>query len=125
MNDWIKAAIILVQYCAIAPALAFAIRGNRRQQRWVFATLVFMTSWQINKITLMLDSIDWYRGATKGFEFGWMDVLAIALLMASALERKRPWRLIAPGTFLYLLYIACSLISIVKAPEKVYTLMAA
>ncbi len=125
LSDWIKAPIILFLYCVIAPAIALLIKGNRRRQRWVFATLVFMTSWQINKITLMLDSIDWYRGATKGFEFGLMDVLAIALLMASFLQRKRSWRLIAPGTLLYLLYIAFSLISICKAPEKVYTLMAA
>ncbi len=125
LSDWIKAPIILFLYCVIAPGLALLIKGDRRKARWVFATLVFMTSWQINKITLMLDSIDWYRGATKGFEFGLMDVLAIALLIASALEKKRPWRFIAPGTFLYLLYIACSLISIFKAPEKVYSLMAA
>ena len=124
LNDWVKAPIILVEYCAVAPGIALAIKGNRKRERWAFATLVFMASCQINKITLMLDSIDWYRGATKGFEFGWMDVMAIALLMASALKKQRPWRFLAPGALLYLLYIGCSMISIYHAPEKVYTLMA-
>jgi hypothetical protein len=125
LSDLVKAPIIAVEYGAIAPGLGMLIRGNRRAQRWVFGLLVFITSWQINKITLMLDSIDWYRGATKGFEFGWMDVLAIALLLASALERRQPWRWVAPGALLYLLYIGLSLISITRAPEKVYSLMAA
>lgn len=125
LSDWVKAPIILFLYFIIAPGLGLMIKGNRRAQRWVFATLVFMTSWQINKITLMLDSIDWYRGATKGFEFGWMDVMSIALLLASFLEKKRPWRFLAPGSLLYLLYIACSMISITHAAEKVYVLMAA
>jgi hypothetical protein len=125
LSDWIKAPIILFLYCVLAPAIALLIKDSRRNQRWAFAALVFMTSWQINKITLMLDSIDWYRGATKGFEFGLMDVLSIALLLASFLKKKRPWKFLAPGTLLYLLYIACSLISIFHAVEKVYTLMAA
>ncbi len=124
LNDLEKAPIILVQYCVIAPALGFAIKDNRKWQRWTFAMLVFMTSWQINKITLMLDSIDWYRGATKGFEFGWMDVLAIGLLLSSFLKKRRPWQMMAPGALLYLFYVACSMISIYHAPEKVYTLMA-
>ena len=125
LSDWVKAPIILFMYCVVAPAIAFYIKDSRQKQRRAFALLVFMTSWQINKITMMLDSIDWYRGATKGFEFGWMDVMAIALLMSSALKKRRPWRRLAPGTLLYLLYIGCSLISIFHAPEKVYTLMAA
>ena len=125
LTDWEKAPIILFLYCIMAPGLALLIKDNRRFQRWVFATLVFMTSWQINKITLMLDSIDWYRGATKGFEFGLMDVLSIALLMSSFLKKRQPWKMLAPGTALYALYIACSMISTVHAPEKVYALMAA
>jgi hypothetical protein len=125
LSDWVKAPIILIQYCVIAPALAFLIRGNRTYQRRAFVLLVFMTSWQINKITMMLDSIDWYRGATKGFEFGWMDVISIALLISSAMQRRKPWRFLAPGTLLYLFYIAMALLSITKAPEKVYSLMAA
>ncbi len=125
LSDWIKGPIILFLYCVIAPAIAFWIKDSRKRQRWAFGTLVFMTSWQINKVTIMMDSIDWYRGATKGFEFGWMDVMAIALLMASVLKKRRPWRAIAPGTLLYFLYIACSMISIFHAPQKVYALMAA
>jgi hypothetical protein len=125
LSDWVKAPIILFEYCAVAPAIAYAIKDSRKKQRWAFSALVFMTSWQINKITMMLGSIDWYRGATKGFEFGWLDVISIALLMSSFLKKRRPWRMIAPGTFLYLLYIACSMFSIFHAPRKVYVLMAA
>ncbi len=124
LNDWEKAAIGLVLYFGIAPALGFYIQGDRRLQRRLFATLVFMTSWQINKITLMLDSIDWYRGATKGFELDLMDVLSIALLLSNELKHDRNWKRIAPGALLYLFYVGLSALSIINAPEKVYTLMA-
>ncbi|HEX4085296.1 MAG TPA: O-antigen ligase family protein [Chthoniobacteraceae bacterium] len=125
MSDFIKGPFILFLYLVVAPAIAMFIRGNRRRQRWAFGILVFMTSWQINKITMMLDSIDWYRGATKGFEFGLMDVMSIAILLEAFLSRKRGWRFMAPGAALYLLYVALSMVSILNAPEKVYTLMAA
>jgi hypothetical protein len=125
LNDLEKAPIILVQYGLIAPAIGVAIKDSRKYQRWVFVLLVFMTSWQINKITMMLDSIDWYRGATKGFEFGWMDVMSIALLLSSYLKKRRPWTMWAPGTALYGLYIVCSMIATIHAANKVYALMAA
>src|SRR5258708_5665527 len=105
MLDLIKGFLALIAYFAIGPALGFAIRKNRQHQRWVFALLVFATSWHINKITIMLGSIEWYRGATKGFEFSFLDVLSIALLISG---RNGIGRWFAPGAGLYLLYVAMS-----------------
>ena len=121
MVDIIKGILALIMYFGVAPALGSWLRGNRKRQRWVFGLLVFMTSWHINKITFMIHSIDWYRGATKGFEFSLLDVLSIALLISG---RNPTGRWFAPGAWLYLLYVAMSWISIFAAPEPLYVSMA-
>ena len=121
MLDLIKGILALILYCVVAPALGHWLRGNRRRQRWAFGMLVFMTSWHINAITYMIDSIQWYRGATKGFEISFLDVVSIALLVSG---RNPMGRWFAPGAWLYLLYVAMSWISIFAAPEPLYVSMA-
>src|ERR1051326_623683 len=108
MKELIKLVAILIGYLGVAPLLGLAIRNNRRAQQWLFGLMVFMTSWHINKITLMLHSIERYRGHTKGFEFSAIEVIAIALLIATFASRERLRRWIAPGAGLYLLYVAMS-----------------
>ncbi|MEI8342565.1 MAG: hypothetical protein WCH43_13660, partial [Verrucomicrobiota bacterium] len=127
MKDLIKAPLILMGYLIFAPFLGAMIKKSRKAQRTVFGLMVFMTSWHINKFTLMLDSVETYRGHTKGFEFSFIEILAVALLTASFLARRgdHSWRWLAPGTLLYLLYCAASCLSYFAAPEKVYVLMAA
>lgn len=126
MNDLTKAALIVVGYLGVAPVLGLAIRNHRSAQRWLFALLVFMTSWHINKLTVMLGSIEWYRGHTKGFEFSLLTWTALVLLIATFTSSKgisRRW--FAPGTFLYLLYVAMSAVSLFAAPNQLYVVMAA
>ena len=127
MMDFIKAAIILFGYLILAPALGYFGKGSRRVQGWIFATMVFMTSWHITKFTLMLHSVEKYRGHSKGFEFSFIEILALSLLIASALARQpsdRSWRWLPPGTGLYLLYCAASWLSLFAAPDTLYGLMA-
>lgn len=121
MLDIIKGLLALIMYLVVAPALGVWIKKSRARQRGVFALLVFATSWHINKITFMVHSIDWYRGATKGFEFSLLDVMSIALLVAC---RNPIGRWFAPGAGLYLLYVAASWVSIFAAPEPLYVCMA-
>jgi len=123
--DNVKISLALFGYLVAAPLLGYLISRDRRLQCWTFGLLIFLTSCHINKITFMIDSIDWYRGATKGFECSVLLVVAIALLIAQALNGKisRPW--LAPGTLIYLLYVLASLVSIFAAPEKLYVWMAA
>ena len=125
MNDWIKGPIVLGAFLCFAPALGWLLRGRRAWQRGCFGLMIFMTSWHINKITLMLGSIETYRGHTKGFEANFIAVLALALLVALSLERVQGFRWLAPGVVLWLIHCALCTLSIVVAPQKVYVLMAA
>jgi hypothetical protein len=125
--DFIKAPIILFGYFILAPILAVLIKNSRPAQSGVFAMMVFMTSWHITKFTLMLHSVETYRGHTKGFEFSFIEILAVSLILASYLGRKPAdtgWRLLPPGVFLYFLYCAVSFLSIFHAPDKLYVIMA-
>ncbi len=125
MSDWLKAPLVFGAFLGFAPALGWVLRGRRVWQRWCLALMVFMTSWHINKITLMLGSIETYRGHTKGFEANFITVLALALLVAFALERAQGFRWWTLGVVLWLLHGALCTLSIVMAPEKSYVLMAA
>jgi len=122
--DSIKIYTALFGYLVAAPLLGYLISRDRRLQSWTFGLLVFLASCHINKITFMIDSIEWYRGATKGFEVSLLIVVALALLIGQALGGRisRPW--LAPGAALYLLYVAASLVSIFAAPDKTYVWMA-
>jgi hypothetical protein len=126
MSDWIKGPIILFFYCVLGPLIGIAIHGSRKGQRIVFGLMVFVTSWQINKLTLMLNSIETYRGHTKGFEASLIVVLAIALIVSSVMDKhhqpsRRFW---PPGATLYLLYCAASWLSIFGALNQLYAMMA-
>ena len=123
--DLVKLTLGVVGYFVLAPAVGFLIRDNRRWQRRLFGLLVLMTSFQINKITLMIYSIEGYRGATKGFEISALDIVAGALLIGIIASRDRPQGRVPPGTFVYLLYVAMSYISIFHAPMPLYVNMAA
>lgn len=122
MKELVKAEFILLAYIGLAPLLGLLIRERRHAQRWLFALMVFMTSWHINKITLMLASTEAYRGHTRGFEFSFLDVIAIALLVASTRQRTTRW--LAPGAGLYMLFVALASLSIFSALNSLYVAMA-
>jgi hypothetical protein len=125
IKEIIKYFVVGGWYLVLPPVLGWLMKGKRNYQRWAMAALVFMTSLHITKITLMLDSIEWYRGHTKGFEASLLVSLALSLLVAGALERARGFRWLPPGLGWWWLYCAVSLLSIFAAPNTGYVLMAA
>ena len=124
MSDWIKAPIILGAFLVFAPILGLLLRNRRTWQQWTLGLMIFMTSWHINKLTLVLGSIEWYRGHTKGYEASLITVLALALLIAGFLENRRDFRWLPPGAWLWLAYCAVSMLSIFSAPHQGYVFMA-
>lgn len=74
---------------------------------------------------LTLGFVPEYRGHARGFHFYFNEIFAISLIIAAALEPKSKFKLFPPGLWLYLLYGALSLISLINAPSPTYVAMAA
>jgi hypothetical protein len=126
--DLIKLAAIGPIFLFLGPALGVLLKGRPRAQLGVFALMCFMTlnGWFApGNWGLTLDSIEDYRGHTKGFHFYFNHALAIALLVAKWLEDRRSFRWIPPGLGWYLLYCGLSLLSVVNAADPTLVWMAA
>ena len=126
--DFIKLAIVGPLFFMLAPAAGFFLKDRRAWQRGVLAAMCFMT---INGLLaagnwgLTIDSIETYRGHTKGYHFFFNEALAIALIVAKWREDKKSFRWLPPGLGWYLLYCGISLLSLVNAPDKNLCYMAA
>ena len=125
MNDFIKLPVVLFGYLVAAPLIGAALAGKRSWQRLAFWLMVFMTSWHINKFTLMIMSVETYRGHTKGFEGSFLQVLALGLLWARRNEAPGEFRWLPPGAGLWVLQCVLCSLSIFAAPNSTYGLMAA
>lgn len=125
MMDVIKFLILSGLYLVAGPAAGFWLAHKRNAQRWALGLLVFMTSWHINKLTLMVNSVEFYRGHTKGFEGSLLQVVAFALLVARWREKAADFRWLPGWAWLWLLYCAASTLSVAAAPNATYAWMAA
>ena len=125
MTDLLKALIIFSGYLVAAPALGWLLSRHRLMERAALALLAFMPSWFPAKLTLMLGSVELYRGHTKGFEASLIELVAIALIVSAALRREPGFRLLPPGAWLYLTWCALSCLSLFGAMNPTYGFMAA
>lgn len=64
-----------------------------------------------------------YRGTSRGFEVGLVDLVALVLFLVIIIRRGKDFkiRLIPPGSFIYFIYFAFSLASIINAYEPLYS----
>lgn len=124
VKEIIKFIFVALLYGAVAPGLGAYFAKNRTAERIALAIMVSMPSWIPGKLTLMINSVELYRGHTKGFEFSIIVATGIALTMAAYFRKTPGARILPPGFKLYLGYCAVASISILAAANKMYTLMA-
>lgn len=125
MKEFLKFGIVLIGYFGLAPLLGFALARHRVAERVALCVLVSMPSWFPSKLTLMVNSVEFYRGHTKGFEFSLIVALGIALTVCSFIRRPPGFRGVPPGFWWYLFYCALSCLSLMAAENRIYGLMAA
>ena len=121
----LKVLLIATAYLGIGPLLGFYLKGKDVARR---VTLGFMAWWLVrppSDFTLMLHSVEEYRGHCRGFEFNFLEVIAIGLALAALLERRKDFRCLPPGLWAWLLWIAAGLLSVPGALNSVYALMPA
>jgi hypothetical protein len=123
MNDFVKAAVILPAYAVVGPLIGVAIAGKRNLERLVFCAMLGLTAMFPTKFTLMLYSIEKYRGHVKGFEFSFIEVLAIALIVAAFKRASAGPKFFVPCAASYLTWCALMTLSLSAAYEPIYAWM--
>lgn len=119
VKDLFKLLIALLLYGGLAPLLGVIMASRRAWQRALFGLMIFMPTLQPGRFTLMIGSIEKYRGHTKGYEVSLIEVFAIALIIAVAQSPRDaavpPRKGLPPGTWLYALWTVVGLLSVANA----------
>lgn len=121
----VKILVIAFVYLGVGPLLGYYLRGRETARRVV---LGFMAWWLVrppSDFTLMLYSIEKYRGHCRGFEFNYLDAIGIGLALSALLERRKDFRWFPPGLAMWFLWVVAGTLSVVNAFEPVYVLMPA
>lgn len=121
----LKVLVIAFVYLGLAPVLGHYLRGKDFARR---VTLGFMAWWLVrppSDFTLMLYSIEKFRGHARGFEFNFIEAIAIGLALAALLEKRKDFRFLPPGLWLWLLFVVVGLLSVPGAISPLYALMPA
>ena len=88
-------------------------------EKLVFFLFIFFTC---EMVDINFVSMETYRGTSKGFEFGMVDIAMYILLLLS-LKRSPVYgiRKFPPGSVIYLIYFVLSIASIVHADVYIYS----
>nr|WP_246417954.1 O-antigen ligase family protein [Haloferula luteola] len=121
----IKVIVIAFVYLGLGPALGVMMKGRDGLRRFLLGFLAFELVRPPSDFTLMLYSIETYRGHTKGFEFNFLEAIAMGFAVAAILEKRKDFRYLPPGLGAWLLWIGASLVSVVAALEPLYVFMPA
>ncbi|MGB0745140.1 MAG: hypothetical protein ACPGSB_11510, partial [Opitutales bacterium] len=123
MVDLIKGFVLVNGYLVIGPIGGYILAKDRRMEDFAVYFLMFMLGLHIDTTVLMLGSIEWYRGVTKGYEFTMMEILSVSILFSTAFHSERKFIILPLGTLLWFLYIAASSLSIFSALNTNYVFM--
>ncbi|MGK0176251.1 MAG: hypothetical protein ACI91V_000110 [Lentimonas sp.] len=123
MIDIIKGIILASGYFVIAPIGGFFLSKDRRREDFTVYMLMFLLGMHIDITVLMIGSIEWYRGVTKGYEFTMMEIVSVSLIFATLFNSKRKLIPLPLGTLLWFLYVGASSLSIISALNLNYAFM--
>lgn len=123
MVDLIKAVVLAGGYFVVAPIGGFVLSCDRRMEDFAVCVLLFLLGLHIDTTVLMLGSIEWYRGVTKGYEFTMMEIAAVSLIFSTLFNKERKFRFLPLGTLLWFLYVSASSFSIFSALNVNYVWM--
>ena len=121
----LKVFVIGFVYLGVGPLLGFYLNGKDTARR---VALGFMAWWLVrppSDFTLMLYSIDTYRGHCRGFEFNFIEAIGIGLALAALLEKRKDFRFLPPGLWAWFLWVGVGLMSLFSAINLIYALMPA
>ena len=117
MSDFKYIIFFAVIIIGIPIGVAIAKR-NPKVEKFFWFLLLFFTA-KTEDINFF--SMETYRGTSKGFEIGLVDITAMIIFFVIYSRRDKNPIQIPPGSFLYFLYFAFSCISIVNSDVYIYS----
>lgn len=128
LKDLVKIVFALLLYGGLAPLLGVVLASRRTWQWGLFGLMIFMPTLQPGRFTLMIDSIEKYRGHTKGYEISLIEVFAIALIIAVAKSPREPGvpprKGLPAGTWWYVMWALAGFMSVMNAWDASLVFMA-
>ena len=89
------------------------VRTNRRIEKLIYFLYIFLTT---EEITINFFSREFFKGTSRGFEVGIVDLIGIILYSLILLRsNKNPPRIIPPGAPIYFVLFTFCLISITNS----------
>ena len=125
LKTLLKVLVIASVYLGIAPLLGSYLKGKDLRRR---VALGFMAWWLVrppSNFTLMLYSVESYRGHCRGFEFNFLEAIALGLALAALLEKRQDFRWLPPGLWAWFLWVGVGLLSVPGAINPIYAMMPA
>ena len=95
-----------------------AAKKNPQIEKFLWFLLLFFTA-KTEDINFF--SMEIYRGTSKGFEIGLVDITAVILFFVIYSRRDKYPLTVPAGSFLYLLYFSFSFISIINSDIYIYS----
>lgn len=88
-------------------------------EKFIFFLFLFFTC---EMVDINFVSMETYRGTSKGFEFGMVDI-AMYIVLCLSLQRSQEYRIAIwpPGSVIYLVYFSLSIASIIHSDVLIYS----
>ena len=114
-----KHIIFFVMLLIGVPAGVILAYCNKLVEKVVVFLMVFFTCSLAG--TINFESVKDYRGTSRGFEIGLVDLATLVIFFLMVLKPKYKLKLLPPGSFLFFIYIILSMLSIQNAANSLYS----
>lgn len=114
----LKYIVFVVLFVSLVPTAAIAVNRFPRLSWFALFAAIFFTA---NMLDINFVSRETYRGTSRGFEIGMVDI-ATLVLMSFAISNRPKYKYypFPAGTLIFLTYFICCALSLTNCEEKLY-----
>ena len=118
LSDYKYLIFFFVLYVGVPLGIILAY-GSKLWERIIIFMMVSFTCSLVG--TINFESVEDYRGTSRGFEVGLVDMATLVILGVILLRHQAKIKMLPPGSFLFFLYIIFSVLSIQNSANSLYS----
>ncbi len=113
-----KYVIFMLMFITAVPAAIVTVNRFPKLSWFALFAAIFFTS---SMLDINFVSREWYRGTSRGFEIGMVDIATLVLMSLAITNRHRyQFTSLPRGSLIFFAYFLCSAISLVNCEEKLF-----